>query len=85
MTGENVVNELQIKAAEIAERCERDPEFLKQVRDNPRATLEANGIPPEYVNDVIGQTPKGQECFISCITTGDTSQILCICCQTGSC
>jgi hypothetical protein len=79
------LKDLRIKALEIALQCERDDEYKKQLTENPRATLEAAGILPERVNDVIGQTPPGTKCFFSCVLTDTTTKLVCVCCGSGSC
>ncbi|MDJ0575785.1 MAG: hypothetical protein QNJ65_11535 [Xenococcaceae cyanobacterium MO_234.B1] len=79
------LKDLRIKALQIALQCEQDDEYKKQLTENPRATLEAAGIPSERVNDVIGQELPGTKCFVSCVLTDTTTRLICVCCNSGPC
>jgi len=82
-------------ATQIADRVQTDPAFVAELVANPRQTLEANGVPPEAVNDLIGpagRLPLGRadaeqpRCFLSigCISTPCCFSIS-VCCFSGSC
>lgn len=76
---------LRIKALQLAMRCEQDEEFAKQLSENPRSTVEAHGIPPEFVNSVIGKGDDTKCFLVSCILTDTGTNFPCACCLTGSC
>lgn len=76
--------DVRVKAAGIAERCKHDAEFVKQLVNNPRATLESAGIPAESVNEVLGVQGK-ELCGVSCIATDGCFLSIKACCGSGPC
>jgi len=84
--------DVRARAEEIAARVRSDPDFVRQLLSNPRATLEQAGLPPDSVNDVIfGESQRsrgggGFRCMFSigCVTTRCCLSIS-VCCFTGSC
>lgn len=86
---------VRVAAQQVADRVQNDPAFVAQLVADPRATLEAQGIPADAVNDVIGAAgglPKGDpnaakpRCMLSigCVTTQCCLSIS-VCCFSGSC
>lgn len=85
-------------AMQIRERVRSDPTFTAELVARPRETLEAQGVPPEAVNDLIGpagRLPRGtpdsaqeqSRCWLSigCITTDNCFLSISACCYSGSC
>lgn len=82
MSESKEIIDVRAKAAEIAERCKTDAQFVKELVNNPRVTLEAAGIPPEYVNEVTGQEKNARGV---CISTDKCFLSISVCCNSGSC
>jgi hypothetical protein len=89
------MNLARVAADRIAQRVRNDPQFTAQLVANPRQTLEAEGLPTDAVNDIIGpagRLPVGQadaaqpRCMFSigCLTTQCCLSIS-VCCFSGSC
>jgi hypothetical protein len=84
-------------ATEIRDRVRTDPAFTAELVARPRETLEAAGVPPEAVNDLIGpagrlpvgtpETAAQARCWISigCVTTDNCFLSISVCCWSGSC
>src|SRR3712207_6751449 len=53
-TREMTLSVARTVATQIANKVRTDPAFTAQLVANPRQTLEANGVPSESVNDLIG-------------------------------
>jgi len=90
---ELTMNVARTIAQTLAQRVKTDPTFTASLVASPRQTLEANGVPPEAVNELIGpagRLPVGRpdaevpRCFISCVTS-DCCLTISVCCGTGSC
>jgi hypothetical protein len=77
--------DIQAKARSIGERVKQDPEFAKQLKQDPRGTLEAAGIPPTAVNEVIGQHKEGARDLVGCVATQGCFLSIKVCCNSGSC
>jgi hypothetical protein len=45
--------QVRAKVETIANRANSDDTYLKQLRDNPRQTLLAEGLPQEAIGDVV--------------------------------
>lgn len=65
--------ELRVISAGIAERCQLDSDFVKQLVNNPRATLESVNVPSQYIGTLLGEDENQPEGLIG------------VCCASGCC
>jgi hypothetical protein len=71
--------QVRAKVGEIAAKAKGNPTYLQELRDNPRQTLVAAGLPDGAVDDVLreegglGDVQGYMKCWLTCMTTNGCS------------
>lgn len=82
------LSEVRATVEKLTNRLRTDAEFTRALVNDPRKTLEENGIPPEMVAAIATPRESGEAgtAGIGCITTDCCFSIIKVCCLgTQSC